>query len=94
MRISFKPDKIYKIDNRTFECYVNPDGNSMVSVDIWEVVRPTWKFFRTKFYDSTYFWIDDYDSIEMGVLASLQYFLDKERKQNIRFAKWQEFEGR
>ena len=92
MPISFKPNKIYTIGNRTFECYVNPEGSAMVSVAVWEVVRPTWIIFRTKYYNSKCFWIDDYDSIEMGVLASLQYFLDNEYEENIRIAKWQKFE--
>ena len=87
-------NKNYTIGNRTFECYVSPEGSDMASVTIWEVVRPTWKIFRTKYYNSKYFWIDDYDSIEMGVLASLQYFLDIEHEQNIRANKWKAFEGR
>ena len=87
-------NRIYTIGNRTFECYASPEGSAMVSVTIWEVVRPTWKIFRTRFYDSKCFWIDDYDSIEMGILASLQYFLDKEHEQNLRANKWKAFEGR
>lgn len=94
MRNPFKPNKIYTIDNRTFECYVASEGDAWVSVTVWEVVRPTWKIFRTKYYDSKYFRIDNYDSIEMGVLDSLQYLLEVEDKQNQRIAKWKEFERR
>lgn len=94
MRNPFKPNKIYTIDNRTFECYVVSEGDAWASVSVWEVVRPTWIFFRTKYYDSTYFRIDNYDSIEMGVLDSLQHLLAEEYKQNQRIAKWKEFEGR
>lgn len=86
--------RIYTIGNRTFECYAGLDGSAMVSVAFWEVVRPTWKIFRTKYYDSKCFWIDDYDSIEIGILASLQYLLDKEQEQNIRINKWKAFEER
>ena len=86
--------RTHTIGNRTFECYAAPDGSDIVSVAFWEVVHPTWKIFRTKYYDSKYFWIDDYDSIEMGILASLQYLLDKEHEQNIRTNKWKAFEGR
>lgn len=94
MRNPFKPNKIYKIGNRTFECYVNSEGEAWASVTVWEVVRPTWIFFRTKYYNYKYFRIDNYDSIEMGVLASLQYLLEVEYEQNQRIAKWKEFEGR
>ena len=94
MRNPFKPNKIYTIGNRIFECYVNSEGGAWASVSVWEVVRPTWIFFRTKYYDSKYFRIDKYDSIEMGVLDSLQYLLEVEYEQNQRIAKWKEFEGR
>lgn len=39
-------------DSRTFECYANAIGCAMCEVNIYEVVKPNWKIFRTKYRDS------------------------------------------
>ena len=49
------------INNRNFEIYVSPPqyGASMVEITTWEVVRPTWKIFRCRYFGSRTLWIAD-----------------------------------
>lgn len=85
--------KTYVIEGRTFECYVSPSSlTNHVSVSIWEVVRPKWKIFRTKYRDSNDFWVFDYDTIDIGVQESIRSYLKREWKANCVCAKWEEFE--
>ena len=79
------------IKNRTFEMHVSPDGNAMASVIVWEVVRPTWKIFRSRYVGSACFWIDDYSNIRSGVIKTLARILKEERVFEERAKKWKEF---
>jgi hypothetical protein len=79
------------IKNRTFEMHVSPEGIGMVSVTVWEVVRPTWKIFRSRYVDSGYFWIDDYSNIRSGAIKVLAHILKEERVFEERAKKWKEF---
>lgn len=88
-----KKKKIYVIEGRTFECYVSPSClTNHVSVNIWEVVRPKWKIFRTTYRDSQDFWVFDYKTIDMGVREAIYFYLRQEWKANSVCAKWEEFE--
>lgn len=74
----------------TFECYANPIGCAMCEVNIWEVVRPKWKIFRTKYQDSLSFFIDDFDSIAEGIESCVSQFLKREELEEERMRKWKE----
>lgn len=80
-------------DGRTFEFDVYTDfGGIMVCYSIYEVVRPKWKIFRTRYCDDGSFWITDYDSIKEGLRAMLGHYLEEERfKAEIR-KKFEDFE--
>ena len=49
------------INNHDFEIYVSPPqyGASMIEITIWEVVRPTWKIFRCRYFGSRTLWLTD-----------------------------------
>ena len=81
-------------NNRTFEAHVNSIGGHMVEVSFYEVVRPTWKIFRTKFFPfySSYFFVDDFNTILEGVHDCLNTAFAVEQTDNDTFNKWKEFE--
>lgn len=80
------------VNNRQLEVYVNPDlGGCMASVSVFEVVRPKWKIFRTRFIDSQSFWISDYETIDEGARKAIDDILAKEQKQKENCEKWKNF---
>lgn len=83
--------KTYIVDGREFICYVSPSIVNHVEVSIWEVVRPRWKIFRSKYRDSYTFWIFDYKSIDEGVRDAIDTYLRHEWKDECVVAKWKEF---
>lgn len=86
--------RTYTVNNRTFDCYINPLGKALIEVSVWEVVRPTWIIFRTRYMDTRSFFDTDYPSIFLGVLAMIDKCVEEEREEKERCAKWAEFEGR
>lgn len=85
---------IIKKDNRIFEAYVNSTFPNMVDVSFYEVVRPSWKMFRTNFFPfySTWFYLSDFETVEEGVKFSLNKGFEQEEKENAKLTKWQTFE--
>lgn len=80
-------------DGRTFEAYVSSIGFGMAEVSFYEVVRPSWKICRTKFFPfhSASFYIEDYDSIIEAIQCKLDNGFRIERAEKATEAKWQEF---
>lgn len=80
-------------DNRTFEAYVSSIGFGLADVSFYEVVRPSWKIFRTKFlpFHSASFYVDDYSSIIEAIECKLDNGFRIEAKDKATQAKWQEF---
>lgn len=83
---------IYGFPKRTFECKVKTGFPGEVCVTISEVVRPSWKFFRTKFCADTCFNIDDYDTIYEGVYHAVEQYHWNKWDELHRQDKWKEFE--
>lgn len=83
-----------KKDNRIFEAYVSSTFPNMVDIEFYEVVRPSWKIFRTKFFPfySTWFFPSDFKTIEEGIKFFLDRGLMKEAKEKELMTKWQTFE--
>ncbi len=84
--------KTFKVQGRTFVCYVRDDMKNHASVNIFEVVRPKWKIFRTKYRDTRGFWVNDFASIKQGVRAMILAYIGSERADNELCKKWKEFE--
>lgn len=80
-------------DGRTFEAYVSSIGFHMAEISFYEVVRPSWKIFRTKFFPfhSATIFVEDYDSIIEAVEKKLSEGLRIEAKDKEVQDKWQEF---
>ena len=81
---------IISYDNRTFEAYVGSLGLGLAEVSFYEVVRPTWKIFRTKLPCYKSFWISDYPTIKEGVYAMLENYLADEAEDKKICDKWKE----
>jgi hypothetical protein len=89
-----KKINIYERDNRKFEVItVNVlSFNGLVAeTHVREIVRPNWLIFRTRYIDSTVFFIDDYETILEGEIAMLDAILQKEKEEKERSQKWAEF---
>ena len=78
---------------RVFEVYCNAQGNYMCGVSIYEVKHPDRKIFRTKYRDTKYFFIDDYETIKEGIYAMLKDLEEDEQISNAHADKWKEFKN-
>lgn len=81
-------------NGRLFEASVGSIGSHLAEVTFYEVVRPTWKIFRTKFFPlgSRIFSLDDYGNIMDGVRSCLLRLIAEE-EHDLRIAeKWKTFE--
>ena len=82
-------------NNRIFEAYIGGCGCDIVEVSFYEVVRPSWKIFRTTilpFY-SSWFFLEDFESIMAGIEKCLTEGIAKESKEKISQNKWKDFEN-
>lgn len=80
-------------DGRTFEAYVASIGCGMAEVSFYEVVRPSWRIFRTKFFPfhSASFVVTDYESIIEAIEDKLNNGFLIEKSDKATADKWQEF---
>lgn len=84
----------YHYHGRTFEVITVMCAGfhgEMAESHIYEVVRPNWKFFRTRWLDTRSFWIDTFDTIAQGEERMLQRVLTRECELNGAQKKWEEF---
>lgn len=80
-------------DGRTFEFDAYTEfGGAMVCYSIYEVVRPTWKIFRTRHCDYGSFWITEYPSVKEGLRVMLGRYLETERTDAENRKKFEDFE--
>jgi hypothetical protein len=81
-------------DGRTFEVVTVMEagfGGAMAGAHIYEIVRPNWKFFRTRWLDTKTFWVDDFPTIADGVLRMVERVVEKEVADKELRQKWAEF---
>ena len=81
-------------NGRKFICEVMPGPfEATAQVDIREVIRPHWKFFKTEFFSySKWFWLSDHETIEEGVYSILEKKYKEENEAKEIQKKWKEFE--
>jgi hypothetical protein len=81
-------------NGRVFEAIVGSMGCHLAEVTFYEVVRPTWKIFRTKFFPlgSRMFSVDDYENIIDGVRSCLLGVIAEEEHDQEVMEKWKTFE--
>ncbi len=82
-------------DNRTFEAYVGECGCNIVGVSFYEVIRPSWKIFRTKFFPfhSSWFFLEDFETIMAGIENCLTEGFHEEALEQSIENKWKDFEN-
>lgn len=82
-------------DDRVFEAYVESIGSSFAEVSFYEVVRPTWKIFRTKFlpFGSISFSVANCDNIISTIQHCFEKCLIIEQREKEIQAKWKELEN-
>lgn len=80
-------------DGRTFEAYVGSIGTGLAEVSFYEVVRPSWKIFRTKFFPfhNSGFFVQDYPTITEAVRACLDKGFQIEANEKEIAEKWKNF---
>ena len=81
-------------NNRTFEAYVGAVGGSgLAEVNFYEVVRPSWKIFRTNFlpFYCSGFFVQDFPTIGEAVQNCLDKGLEQEAKEKEIAEKWKNF---
>lgn len=85
--------KTYNINNTIYEAEIMPCSlsSAIAEVYIYEVIRPNWKIFRRSYCTGYNFFIEDFNTIEEGVNATFEKFLDKIEKQNNTQKKWDNF---
>ena len=77
---------------KQYEIIVSVDEFDAIWVSVREVIRPTWKIFRTRFIDHRVKFIEDFDCVEDAVNTSfLQIMLQEKKKEETR-KKIKEFE--
>ena len=87
--------EIYTFEGRTFEVTTVLEAGfqgEMAHSFICEVVRPNWKFFRTRIIDDKTFWVSDYETIQEGAKAMLARVLSREKELAEVRQKWADFE--
>lgn len=77
--------------NRVFEIYSHRDGSVLFEMSVYEVVRPTWKLFRTRYFGHKWFFLDDYSTVEEGLKAGLAQLLTEEKEETERDEKVAKF---
>ena len=87
--------KIYTHKNRSYEVYTVPEAGmmgAMARVFVHEIVRPNWKFFRTRSVDDKIFWVSDFPSIEEGEKSCFEKIIKEQEEQESIYKKWAEFD--
>ena len=82
---------IKEINGRQFELWCNTSFKCFLDINIYEVVRPQWKIFRTKYQDSKTIYIDEWDNLQDACDEMLRRFLVQEKKDNAREEKIKNF---
>lgn len=80
-------------DGRTFEAHVGSIGTGLAEVSFYEVVRPSWKIFRTNFWHFHYssFFVQDFPTIIEAIQTCLDKGLEIEAEEKEISEKWKNF---
>ena len=84
----------YIFDGRTFEVTTVLEAGfhgEMAHSFIYEVIRPNWKFFRTRWVDTKNFWVSDFPTIADGVLRMVERVIEADLADAELRKKWDEF---
>lgn len=75
---------------REFEIYLSSEfSGRMCAVSIYEVVRPNWKIFRTKYRAYKTFWVNDFKTVKEGMYAMIDDYIKDEQESKLIQEKWE-----
>lgn len=77
---------------KQYEITVSVDEFDTVWVSVSEVVRPTWKIFRTRYIDRRLKFLDEFNSVEDAVDTSFIQIMAQEKQKADNRRKIKEFE--
>ena len=77
---------------KQYEITVSVDEFDTVWVSVSEVVRPTWKIFRTRYIDRRLKFLDDFKSVEDAINTSFLQIMFQEKQKADNRKKIKEFE--
>lgn len=88
--------RIYNYNNKTYVCYVGQGCfTGSVEVSVWERKRPNNRIFKgDRYKGSDWFWVEDYNTIEEGVLDCIKQVIQEDIELDNISKKWKEFENK
>ena len=79
-------------DGKEYEIYTHQDFNgAMVCGNIYEVVRPTWKIFRTSYCKHFCFWTSDFETVREGVEFCFANYFEELQRTAENYKKYDDF---
>ena len=80
-------------NGKEYEIHTHQDFNgAMVCGNIYEVVHPTWKIFRTAYCKHFCFWISDFPTVREGVDFCFTDYIEDILQTQENYRKYEEFE--
>lgn len=76
---------------KQYEITVSVDEFNAIWVSVSEVVRPTWKIFRTHYIDRRLKFVEDFDCVEDAVNTAFLQIMFQEKKEEETRKKIEEF---
>lgn len=81
-------------DNMSFEIHVAPIGCHMAEINLYKIIRPHWKIFRTAFFPETVtVFIDDFKTFKDAIDYAVWVTVDRLKKEQERQNKWSDFKA-
>lgn len=77
---------------KQYEITVNIDEFNAIWISVSEVIRPTWKIFRTRYIDHRIKFVEDYESVENAISIAFSQIMLQEKKEEETRNKIKEFE--
>ena len=77
---------------KQYEITVNIDEFNAIWISVSEVIRPTWKIFRTRYIDHRIKFVEEYESVENAISIAFSQIMLQEKKEEETRNKIKEFE--
>ena len=84
--------KIVKYYDKTFVCKVNPYGDGMGIISVYERKRPNWPIFKDSWCSNFTFFLVDYLTIDDAVLKAVSKEMESRYDFQLNCDKWKQFE--
>lgn len=77
---------------KQYEITISIDEFNAIWISVSEVIRPTWKIFRTRYIDRRIKFVEDFDCVEDAVNTAFLQIMLQEKKEDETRRKIKEFE--